>query len=53
MSPFSKTIWVTRACPGARVTAERVRALGFEALAAPLLEVRPLAGGPIDLAGVG
>ncbi|MEP6967312.1 MAG: uroporphyrinogen-III synthase [Pseudomonadota bacterium] len=48
-----KTIWVTRAFPGARATAERVRALGFEALAAPLLEVRALEGDPIDLAGVG
>ena len=35
-------IWITRAQPGAEVTAERVRALGHEAIVAPLLAVKPL-----------
>ncbi len=48
-----RTIWITRARPGAQATAERVRALGFEPVAAPLLAVRALGAGPIDLAGVG
>jgi uroporphyrinogen-III synthase len=47
-----KKIWITRAAPGVSRTAERVRALGFEAVAAPLLTVRALGEGPIDLAGV-
>src|SRR5262245_41571800 len=46
-------IWITRAQPGADATAGRVRALGREPLVAPLLEVSPAGGGPIDLAGVG
>ena len=33
-------IWITRAQPGADVTAERVRALGHDALVLPLLAVR-------------
>ena len=45
-------IWITRAQPAADVTAERVRALGHEALVAPLLAVRLLDGVGIDLAGV-
>lgn len=48
-----KTIWITRARPGAEATAERVRALGFEPVVAPLLTVRALGEGPIALAGVG
>ena len=48
-----KTIWITRARPGAEATAERVRGLGFEPVVAPLLAVRLLGEGPIDLAGVG
>lgn len=32
-------VWITRARPGALATAERVRALGFEALVDPLLAV--------------
>ena len=47
-----RRVWVTRAQPGAEATAERVRAMGFEPVVAPLLETRPLAGGAIDLAGV-
>ncbi len=48
-----KRVWVTRASPGAEETAARLRALGFEPVIDPLLEVRSLDGGPIDLAGVG
>jgi uroporphyrinogen-III synthase len=35
-------VWVTRAEPGASQTAARLRALGHEALTAPVLAVRPL-----------
>ena len=45
-------IWITRAQPAADVTAERVRALGHEALVAPLLAVHLLEEVQIDLAGV-
>ena len=45
-------IWITRAQPAADVTAERVRALGHEAMVAPLLAVRPVEPEPIDLEGV-
>ena len=45
-------VWITRAQPGADATAERVRALGHEAVVAPLLAVRPLSDVEIDLTGV-
>src|SRR5258707_10340335 len=45
-------IWITRAQPAADITAERVRALGHEALVAPLLAVRPLPDVEVDLSGV-
>lgn len=45
-------IWITRAEPGAGVTAERVRALGHDAVVAPLLEVQTLPDVRIDLDGV-
>ena len=45
-------VWVTRALPAAQATAERVRALGLEAVVAPLLEVRGLGEGAIDLIDV-
>ena len=45
-------IWVTRAQPGADATAERVRALGHDALVAPLLAVRALPDVQVDLSGV-
>jgi uroporphyrinogen-III synthase len=45
-----RTIWVTRAEPGASATAARVRALGFEPIVQPLLAMRPLADTAIDLA---
>lgn len=47
-----KRIWITRASPGAEATAERVRALDFEPVIAPVLEVRELPV-TIDLTGVG
>ena len=47
-----QTIWITRAQPGADVTAERVRALGHDAVVAPLLAVTPVAGAEADLTGV-
>lgn len=47
-----KTVWITRAQPGADVTAARVRALGFEAVVAPLLAVRALQEPPLDLTDV-
>jgi uroporphyrinogen-III synthase len=47
-----KRIWVTRAQPGAQATAERIAALGFEAVVAPVLAIRELPA-TIDLAGVG
>jgi len=44
-------IWITRARPGAEVTARRVEALGFTALVDPLLEIRFLEP-TVDLAGI-
>lgn len=44
-------IWITRAEPEASATAERVRALGHDAVVAPVLEVQPASEAP-DLAGV-
>jgi uroporphyrinogen-III synthase len=46
-------VWVTRALPSAEGTARRVRALGLQAVIAPLIQIRTLSGGPIDLTGVG
>lgn len=46
-----RRVWITRARPGADATAERVRALGLEAVVEPLLKVQPLQA-QIDLAGV-
>ena len=37
-----KRIWITRSEPGAAATAERVEALGFEPVIAPLIETRTL-----------
>ena len=54
MTPADRRrVWVTRALPGAEGTARRVNALGFDAVIAPLLQVRPVGGGPIDVTGVG
>lgn len=44
-------VWITRARPGALATAERVAALGFEAVVDPLLAVEPL-DAKIDLSRV-
>jgi uroporphyrinogen-III synthase len=45
-------IWVTRAQPGADATAQRLRALGFAPVVAPVLETAPRADAVIDLTGV-
>ena len=42
-------VWITRTAPGADRTAEAVRALGFDPVVAPLLEVRPLTKAGNDL----
>lgn len=52
MSDRHKKIWITRAQPGADLTAARVAALGHEPVVAPLLEVKALDPQPVDLAGV-
>ncbi len=52
MTDRSKTIWVTRAQPGADATAVRVRALGHEPLVVPLLAVRRVEDAKVDLNGV-
>ena len=52
MTGARQRIWITRTQPGADATAERVRALGHEALVQPLLSVRNLAGVEVDLEGV-
>jgi uroporphyrinogen-III synthase len=52
MARRRQRIWITRAQPGADVTAERVRALGHEAIVAPLLAVSALEDVQVDLAGV-
>jgi len=52
MAGRRQTIWITRAQPGAEATAERVRALGHEAVVAPLLAVRVLPDVRVDLSGV-
>ncbi|HEY0651171.1 uroporphyrinogen-III synthase [Phenylobacterium sp.] len=52
MASRRQRIWITRAQPGADVTAERVRALGHDAIVAPLLAVRVLPDVAVDLSGV-
>jgi len=47
-----KKIWITRAQPGAEATAERVRAMGHDALVSPLLTVRDLDEVTVDLSDV-
>jgi uroporphyrinogen-III synthase len=51
--PALRHIWITRAEPAAWTTAARLAEEGFEALVAPLLAARPLAGARLDLAGIG
>ncbi|MCR5874045.1 uroporphyrinogen-III synthase [Phenylobacterium sp. J426] len=52
MAARRQKIWITRAQPGADATAERVRALGHDAVVAPLLAVRILPNVEVDLTGV-
>lgn len=52
MAAQRQKIWITRAQPGAESTAERVRAMGHEAVIAPLLTVQRIADARISLAGV-
>jgi len=52
MARRRQKIWITRAQPGAAATAERVRALGHDALVAPLLAVRAIEDAQVDLTGV-
>lgn len=49
--PPIRTVWITRARPGAERTAERLAGLGFDPVVAPLLAIRPLDVRP-DLTGV-
>ena len=48
--PTIRTVWITRAQPGAERTAERLSSLGFTSVVAPLLAIRPLDVTP-DLTG--
>ena len=52
MAEPAPLVWITRAEPGATATAERILALGWTPLVAPLLEARPLAGSALDLTGI-
>src|SRR6185312_2123357 len=52
MARRRQRIWITRAQPGAQATADRVRALGHDALIAPLLAVRAIGDAEVDLSGV-
>jgi len=52
MAGRRQRIWITRAQPGADVTAERVRAMGHDAIVAPLLAVRVLPEVNVELHGV-
>src|SRR5690242_9169727 len=52
MASRRQSIWITRAQPGADATAERVRALGHDAVVAPLLAVQMLPEVAVDLRGV-
>ena len=52
MAGRRQRIWITRAQPGADVTAERVRAMGHDAIVAPLLAVRVLPDVNVELHGV-
>ena len=52
MASRRQSIWITRTQPGAEATAQRVRALGHEAVVAPLLAVRTIPDVAVDLSGV-
>ena len=49
--PEPRRIWITRSQPQAAETADRLRAMGLEAVVAPVLAMRPLADVMIDPAG--
>jgi uroporphyrinogen-III synthase len=49
MAAARKRIWVTRSAPGADATAARLRAMGFDPVVAPLLDLKPVEGARIDL----
>lgn len=51
IQPRLRIVWITRARPGADRTADRVSALGYTPVIAPLLAIRPLDVRP-DLSGV-
>jgi len=52
MARRRQKIWITRAQPGAASTADRVRALGHDAIIAPLLAVHAIEDAQVDLSGV-
>jgi len=52
MAGRRQRIWITRTQPGADTTAERVRAMGHEAIIAPLLAVHAVKDPEINLRGV-
>lgn len=52
MSSAPLTVWITRAEPGATLTADRVAAMGHRPLIAPLLRIENLPDVEIDLTGV-
>ena len=52
MAGRRQKIWITRAQPGAGVTADRVRTMGHDVIIAPLLAVNVLPDVSIDLSGV-
>jgi len=52
VSERPRRVWVTRTLPEATATAERLVAMGLTPIVAPVLEVRPIAGAHLDLAGV-
>lgn len=52
MAGRRQRIWITRTQPGADATAERVRAMGHEAIIAPLLSVHRVDNVEINLKGV-
>ena len=52
MSSGPLTVWITRAEPGATLTADRVTAMGHRPLVAPLLRIETLPDVQVDLTGV-
>lgn len=52
MSSGPLTVWITRAEPGATLTADRVAAMGHRPLIAPLLRIETLPDVQVDLTGV-